>query len=1313
MSRERSVAVRMRLILDDWSRTAQQASRDLDQIGQHGRTAGQETAQGMQDAGRGVQEFGNQAQNTSRRTATDLDKLSASSLKVSTDIGDMGGAFSITADAADQAANSWDSGADSVGRLSDVMSGATVDVGSLETSVIGAGDAVSELSGDLDSFGQVGDEFQTVAISAGDLEAAIGATGSTATSAGEETVSVWQRVAESARDNKREWTLLGAGVTAYGTAVTALGALVLTTGVSYNQLQQRSTAALTAMMGDTEAVADQMERLHAFADGSPFARQVWIEAQQQLIAFGWEAERVIPILSAIEEAVAATGGGNQEVLELTRIFAQMGAQGRVTGQHLMQMSIRGVDGLSMMAEAAGVTGEEMQSRISAGAISADQAVTWLTEGMQEKFGGASEAVAQTLTGAWDRVLAAFRDLSGALAEPLVSPDGGGALIDFLNNLADAMRWIEGLPRPIRDTALSLGLLTGPLALAAGGFLLMAPRAMETVDALRKLGFEIPNAETKLRSLAGYAKGGAAAFAGWIILNQVGNWLDQLGRSGADLDLVARRITGLGEAQQFLNEQTQLGSSGWHFWEDTVTGSQALDRFASSVQSAFGHEASASIERFVRRANNVMTGNVLNITAFDQFTTAAKDWDETLAQIANSGNPERAGELFSLIWDSVKDIGEISGSGFDDFLKAFPQYESSLRAVAEEMDLSTSNAILLRIALGDLEGAALASNMEKAAKGAGTFAERLAAVLDVASGGAPDIDELREGIESLSPAWREAADGAFAYMETGVLDYGQQLGQYATDHAQRLAELRAAYGTLVMETASSSAAIVDWSGAVSAATSATDDGTFSLRAYVEELERMAEAQLNFESNLDTILANFGPAFAEHIRSLDPQIAAALVDDLENGRGDLATRAYDIFMETEASARQGWSDSYHQSSAAWRAMFAAQGADAAQEIVEQIQDGTLTAVDAIRNNPDMRIQLEAMADIDPAARALLDLVEEADATQESFDFVADLSTDLADAGVKDFQDRYTDLELEALMGVDLTTAETDVETFTGTYREGMVTIEADPDIAYDKVDTLTSDIDDESGTVDILGDSTEGKKTVNDLIREINDEDGTVGIWGNPTEARQSLWETMFRINDADGTVGILGNNAPAIGAGRDAQQRINWMTGTITINGRFGNVLAVGRSAASRVSNMFASIGSRLENGGIIQRADGGLDDAGRYHERQSMMGGPIYGRTNILWGEPATGWEAYISGKPGQEARNQQIWLEAGERLHMLASGSMVTPNHVLPSYTYPTRHGVQTEQSAAGPQIVQHITANYPQAEPATRLAQRHGELTASRGRF
>lgn len=73
------------------------------------------------------------------------------------------------------------------------------------------------------------------------------------------------------------------------------------------------------------------------------------------------------------------------------------------------------------------------------------------------------------------------------------------------------------------------------------------------------------------------------------------------------------------------------------------------------------------------------------------------------------------------------------------------------------------------------------------------------------------------------------------------------------------------------------------------------------------------------------------------------------------------------------------------------------------------------------------------------------------------------------------------------------------------------------------------------------------------------------------------------------------------------------------------------------------------DGGMIQYADGGVAE----YANGGLNPGIYSGGTPIVkFAEPETRWEAFISGKPGKEARNREVWVEAGRRL-----GIDATPN--------------------------------------------------------
>src|SRR5699024_2184097 len=167
--------------------------------------------------------------------------------------------------------------------------------------------------------------------------------------------------------------------------------------------------------------------------------------------------------------VAATGGSNQDIAELSRIVSTVHANAKITARELMMFGQRGVDAATIIGSQMGKTGAEIREEITAGTLAAGEALDALAAGMDERFGGAAANVKETFEGAWDRIKAAWRDLSSTVATPLVDPDGGGMAIDLLNGIADAMRQFIAAPTWVQGTVAALTGLTGVAALAGGAF----------------------------------------------------------------------------------------------------------------------------------------------------------------------------------------------------------------------------------------------------------------------------------------------------------------------------------------------------------------------------------------------------------------------------------------------------------------------------------------------------------------------------------------------------------------------------------------------------------------------------------------------------------------------------------------------------------------------------------------------------------------------------------------------------------------------------------------------------------------------------
>ena len=60
------------------------------------------------------------------------------------------------------------------------------------------------------------------------------------------------------------------------------------------------------------------------------------------------ADDVLPTLDAIQNAVAAVGGSNDDISEITRILATVTSSGKITAETLNQLGVRGVDAATLI-----------------------------------------------------------------------------------------------------------------------------------------------------------------------------------------------------------------------------------------------------------------------------------------------------------------------------------------------------------------------------------------------------------------------------------------------------------------------------------------------------------------------------------------------------------------------------------------------------------------------------------------------------------------------------------------------------------------------------------------------------------------------------------------------------------------------------------------------------------------------------------------------------------------------------------------------------------------------------------------------------
>lgn len=1145
-------------------------------------------------------------------------------------------------------------------------------------------------------------------------------------------------------------------------AATGLGAAVWSVGSNYNALEQQSRAAMTTILGSEAAANRMMDQVAEFGQSSPFPRQAFIEGTQQLLAFGMEADRVVPTLAAIQDGVAAAGGSSTEITEIIRVLAQVQSTGTITAETLNQLGTRGIDAAKLIGQGFDMTGAQVRESITDGTIDAREALTVLTDQMTATYGGAAENVKETWLGARDSIAASFRDVSSDIIEPFVTRAGGGYALDWVNGFAGALR----ATRPIVQEF--VGVIDGRFGPAADRITDSLQSAQETIE-----GFDAARLVAQLDGVSQYAPliaGVTGALVGMStravpVLGSLGLAISPVTAGLGALIAASPELRGvLGD---FLSDLQPLVpvlggvaggllDAGTQILQALVPGLSALlDALAPVILDlgeGFGGAAVVAAQALVPVAE--VTGDLLSVvsqiptplvnaaaglgaiklatsglglatvaTSMRNLGTNAaltvgglRDSQRLLGTTATaagalSATAGRAAGALRGIWTA---IGGPFGAAIMAGVGLLTAWSSSQREAREHTDAlrdsldeqtgaftqNTEEYVrqqllqdghlayykqaggdvrdLTAAILGDADARARVNALledqtywQDTATGGSSRQESEARKLgntldDLAGYTAAAVEEDRlyaesaldtadamslsaEQMERITGLAGGVADGVALYVDQAILagEAGYDMAAGSDEAAEALERQREALSDTIgqfvdfgdaarvaqdmsrerAETLADEAnATVDWAdeterntGRVKASWEDFYDGdTIDPENYLQALRDMQEAEERWADNLVSLAGRIPDEAIAELAALGPE-HAQLIDSIANDFTEPQLREFaDLHGRYGDQAGQQFQDN-----------LAATLTDPA--FARTLALGDLLLADGV--NEAMRERI---------ARGEITVQQALD--QYGLDVDVDVDTDPAELAYMGWVDEMGNHH--PTPGIQLSTVQaegTAAAFILNTSRTpAIMPMDANNALAMGVLDHTLLTIARSTEDVIIDGDDGRGQGVLADLMLTIRRSAEDVTIDGDPTEARGVLADTLGRIRESTGTLDIDADPA-------DADREMGWFFSRWS-----DRTIDVKASVGAAVSSAFSFIGNAdggLYAGGVKAYAAGGIDDAGHTVPRQSMMAGPQFGRTNILWGEPETGWEAYISGKPGMEGRNRRILSMAAERLGMSIVG--------------------------------------------------------------
>ena len=240
----------------------------------------------------------------------------------------------------------------------------------------------------------------------------------------------------------------------------------------FTMYMEQAEISFTLMLGSAQRATGMLNALQDFAAKTPFRMEDAAQSARRLMAMGFAAENVIPIMRSLADAAAISGSMDPRLIDrMVTALGQMKTKGKVATQELMQLSEAGLPSFKILQEELGLTQDQL-SNIGNLHISADVAIPALLRGIEKRYKGAADEISHSTAGLISNIkddllflgsssitgpAEKFRDLLQGVADKLeatranMRKSGAGGLIENLFPPGS-----QGMVRVIGASLLSIG-----------------------------------------------------------------------------------------------------------------------------------------------------------------------------------------------------------------------------------------------------------------------------------------------------------------------------------------------------------------------------------------------------------------------------------------------------------------------------------------------------------------------------------------------------------------------------------------------------------------------------------------------------------------------------------------------------------------------------------------------------------------------------------------------------------------------------------------------------------------------------------------
>ncbi len=264
------------------------------------------------------------------------------------------------------------------------------------------------------------------------------------------------------------------------------------------QMRQYEIAFQTMLKSADEGTA-MLQKLQKFAANTPFDVPGVVEAAQQLMAFGFQANEIIPMLRTLGDAASGLGRGSEGIRLMGYALGQIKASGTLKTQDVNQLTNAGINVWAELAKAVGKSVMEIKEMTEKGRIDSAKAIEVITASMDANFGGMMENANKEVLGLVNNIQESFGNAEAATGAYITKATGLKSVLqevsEALNGVTDSLMNSYNAGKSFSEALKESGL--APYAVAAAGLatilggVLVAGAAAATTAIAGLIGISAP------------------------------------------------------------------------------------------------------------------------------------------------------------------------------------------------------------------------------------------------------------------------------------------------------------------------------------------------------------------------------------------------------------------------------------------------------------------------------------------------------------------------------------------------------------------------------------------------------------------------------------------------------------------------------------------------------------------------------------------------------------------------------------------------------------------------------------------------------